>query len=156
MSEHTTSEPAETPESTRLEPVATDAPPPASRPAMYRIALFLVLIVALCLLAYDQAARFQARGAYDTVDGLLAEEDEGPQLDLSASAARTPTEIHRLLARAPDSGERRADDFLETYGWRGVFNTYRVYIVYSGATLNLEDPNDSEPLLMKVGYNREP
>jgi hypothetical protein len=133
------------------------APGPAA-PARWsplRIVLFALLAAAVVALGIDLAARLPANQAYSKLNAMLDEEDIG-QRDLSASGPRTPTEIHKAIGHEPNSSEQQADELHETYRWQGVFKAYTVHAVYTGATLNLDDPTKSEPLLSKVGYMGPP
>jgi hypothetical protein len=119
------------------------------------IVLLVVLALGIAALAFDGSARWRANQAYGKIDAMINEEDVGQQ-DLSDAGPRTPTEIHKVIGREPDATEQGKDDLRETYSWRGVFKTYSVHLVYSGATLDLENPDISEPLLTKVGFMGPP
>lgn len=134
---------------------ASVQPTAPARRNPFRIALFSTLAVGIVALGFDLSARIPASRTYGKLNAMLDEEDVGRN-DLSAMGPRTPTEIHKMLGLTPESSQKQADYLHETYSWPGVFRNYTVHAVYTGATLNLADPNDSEPLLSKVGYMAQP
>ena len=135
--------------------VSTTPVAPPARWSPVRIVLFGVLAIAVVALGIDLAARVPANQAYGKLNAMLDEEDVG-QRDLSMEGPRTPTEIHKVLGKQPDLAEQQAEELHETYRWQGVFKSYTVHTVYTGATLDLSNPKNSEPLLTRVGYMAAP
>jgi hypothetical protein len=135
--------PAETPPS---------QPSPPARPFLFpsRIIVFAILAVALVALGIDVAARLKQRSAFGKLDPFVNEETTEAMAEAASSEPCTPSYVQTLLGRAPDSEQKGKDELHQTYSWQGVFNRYHIHAYYGGVTLATENPEDAEPLLLRL------
>jgi hypothetical protein len=117
-----------------------------------RIALITILGVLLVALAFDVAARFQAKAAFNKVNARIPSE-ETPESAVSEVFAGLPTQqdVRQLVGRQPTSEEKTLSELRETYSWRGAFRSYHLYVYYArGAKpavsrVVLNQPDDAAP-----------
>ncbi len=127
------------------------APPPQTKASPSRIIVFALLAIALVALGFDITARLKQSQAYGTLQAYVDEDQTDAAAEaLASEPPPTPSRVQELLGKVPHEESRMKDDFQQTYSWQGVFNRYHLIAHYGGATLAAENPEDAQPLLLRV------
>jgi hypothetical protein len=133
------------------------APPPPAKPkvSITLIVLVGVLIVLAVGWVFDRRARNAAQAAHDKLDALLRREDELDPSETINDAPLTPTEVQKVVGRAPDTpGDKVGGEWHTAYSWRGVFYRYTVYAKFHGAGTGPVDEGSDSVVLSEVTLNK--
>ena len=111
-----------------------------------RIALGVILLLAVGALVVDMVARKGAAGAYQAISQKLPSEEA-----IAAGAevsALTRADVKELLGRDADgSAADRGSELVETFTWRGPLKRYQVFVVYR---------KGPEPMVLRATLNQPP